>query len=385
MGWRVVVVGGGVIGLLTALECVVAGAEVVLVDASELPNPRGASYDRHRIIRSLHPGDAPATRAAAASRRRWLRLEERLGAAFFRSTGVLSVMEARHTAAALTMLSEAGVAAIFMGADELARRLGHLAFEPGAAGVLEARAGVVLADRALAALVRWLDQTRRVRWLRRRVVSLDTRGPAVRLADGTRLAGDRVVVAAGPWSRELLPAALASGLTLQRQSLLYCRVPGQLAAAWSATPVVLGLGPTRDAWLVPPVGQAPMKLSATSACRGVASMAGHLAPTAWRDLLVDRLRELVPGAQPAWVMAARDGYYLSYPASGGPMLAELGRGAVWAYAACGGSSFKFAPLIARSLAQRALGTPPTPTGLVVLDRPHAFDSAMEESHAPQLV
>jgi glycine/D-amino acid oxidase-like deaminating enzyme len=49
------------------------------------------------------------------------------------------------------------------------------------------------------------------------------------------------------------------------------------------------------------------------------------------------------------------------------MLVALG-GAVIAYAACGGSSFKFAPLIARSLAQRVAGLTPEPTGLPALDQ-----------------
>jgi hypothetical protein len=42
---------------------------------------------------------------------------------------------------------------------------------------------------------------------------------------------------------------------------------------------------------------------------------------------------------------------------------------VLSYAACGGTSFKFAPLIAESLTARLAGRIPTPTGIDSLDRP----------------
>lgn len=44
-------------------------------------------------------------------------------------------------------------------------------------------------------------------------------------------------------------------------------------------------------------------------------------------------------------------------------------GDAYAYAACGGTSFKFAPLIARSLADRLTGRVPSLIGLGALDGP----------------
>jgi glycine/D-amino acid oxidase-like deaminating enzyme len=78
---------------------------------------------------------------------------------------------------------------------------------------------------------------------------------------------------------------------------------------------------------------------------------------------------LLTDFDPAAVIGATDGYYLTEAASGGPLLADLGGGVTWAYAACGGMSFKFAPLIARALADRAVGRPPRSTGLELIDRP----------------
>jgi glycine/D-amino acid oxidase-like deaminating enzyme len=247
-------------------------------------------------------------------------------------------------------------------AAELSARYPQITFGPGQAAVFEPAAGAVLARQALLALARWLREQPAVQLHpHREVVAIDATG-AVLLADGTALTGDRVVVAAGPWSRRLVPSDLATGLAMQRQTML------SYAAAWSSMPAVLGLGESGDAWLMPPVGGTPARLSAASACRTVPEMTDRVAPQEWRDYLVDRFAALLADFDPASVMGAADGYYLIDAASGGPLLAG-GEGPVWAYAACGGMSFKFAPLIARALADRAAGRPPRHIGLDPVDHP----------------
>ncbi|MFE3204448.1 FAD-dependent oxidoreductase [Embleya sp. NPDC059237] len=57
---RTVIVGGGVVGLLTALERARAGHRATLVEQGPLPNPHAASYDR-----------APGAAHPARRRRRW--------------------------------------------------------------------------------------------------------------------------------------------------------------------------------------------------------------------------------------------------------------------------------------------------------------------------
>src|SRR6202035_5122544 len=54
---RIVIVGGGVIGLLTAVRCVSAGHEVVLVDQADIPFSGAASFDRHRALLALNLDD----------------------------------------------------------------------------------------------------------------------------------------------------------------------------------------------------------------------------------------------------------------------------------------------------------------------------------------
>src|SRR5437764_14876932 len=104
---RVVVVGSGVIGLLTAVECVRAGAQVDLVEqAATIPSTSAASYDRHRVVRTLHRGSPALTRAAAGLHRDWLEVEHLLGRRFYHGTGVLTVAA---PAADRALLAELGV------------------------------------------------------------------------------------------------------------------------------------------------------------------------------------------------------------------------------------------------------------------------------------
>jgi glycine/D-amino acid oxidase-like deaminating enzyme len=374
---RVTVVGGGVIGLLTAVECVRAGHDVTLVERGGLPHAGATSFDRHRIIRALHPADPAATAAAVGAHHRWIELERRLSARFYHRVGALTVLprDRQPPAGALSMLREAGARARVLDTAELTTAYPHIAFGAVAASataVLEADAGVLLADRVLAACVGWLRrQPRTTLHSHRAAAAVDGAAATVRLADGTVLAADAVVVAAGPWSAELLPADIAAELTLYRQSMIYCRVPERYAAAWSATPAIPSLGTADGSWLVPPVAGTPLKLSAASACRIVDRVAGGVGcgstAALWRDHLTRVFGALIPGLRADWVTGGRDCHYLARTSTGGPMLVALG-GAVIAYAACGGSSFKFAPLIARSLAQRVAGLTPEPTGLPALDQ-----------------
>lgn len=378
---RVVVIGGGVIGLLTAVECVRLGAQVSLVEQADLPSPIATSHDRLRVVRALHRGDPELTTAAARAQERWVELERELGARFFHRVGSVTAMPAGEAGTEFGRLSAAGVVAGWLGPGDLSTRYPAVRFPAGVAAVAEPEAGVVRADLVLAALVRWLRaQPTADLYARRQVLGIDPDG-AVRLRQGAVLVADRVVVAAGPWSRDLLPASITDGLTLYRQSVLsYRPVPNR--AAWAGTPAIPRFGTADGAWLVPPVAGSPVRLSAASACRAVTELTDRETPPHWREHLIDVFRTRLTGFDPEAVIGATDGYYLADDRGPGPRLASYGNGVIWAYAACGGMSFKFAPLVARALADRALGRQPHDTGLAAVDRPRADRRDLVPSPTP---
>lgn len=89
---RVIVVGAGVTGLLTAVECARSGHRVTLLERGPVPNPKSSSSDHHRVIRTLSADDADATGRMISAHRRWLALETLLGAGFYRRVGVVTAV-----------------------------------------------------------------------------------------------------------------------------------------------------------------------------------------------------------------------------------------------------------------------------------------------------
>jgi glycine/D-amino acid oxidase-like deaminating enzyme len=295
-----------------------------------------------------------------------LEVEGNVGGNFYHRVGVLTVMPAAEVGTNHAMVTATGMPAGVLTTAELSADYPQVNFGPGRAAVWEPAVGAILARRALEALVCWLrDQPSVQLHPHEEVVAIGISAidgmAAVWLADGTKLAGDRVLVAAGPWSRKLLPTRLATDLAMQRQTVL------SYTTTWSRMPAILGLGESGDAWLMPKVAGTPLRLSAASACRTVPEMTDRGTPGLWRDHLVDRFANLLADFDPAAVLGCVDGYYLTDAASGGPLLA--GDDPVWVYAACGGMSFKFAPLIARALVDRAFGRTPRQTGLALVDHP----------------
>lgn len=346
---RIAIVGGGVIGLLSAVECALAGHEVSVLDQDTIPSPNATSFDYHRIVRSLHIGDSAVTAAALLAYRRWLELQRILNQRFCHRVGSLTVLPRDAVADGLAALLNAGAHAKVFDTGTLARRYPHLSFVDDATAVLEEWSGVLLSDRVLTACLQWLRRQPRVSLLPHHpVVRVDAEHSVVHLADGGSVEADGVIVAAGPWSRRLVPQVMADWLVLHRQSTLYCAVPPSDRDRWRFTPAIPVLGTSTGAWLVPPVAGTPLKVSANSACRVVDDIDDRCTPQEWLDHLTEVFADIIPGFDANWVVRGRDCYYLAANTRSGQAVLTLGRHVV-AFAGCGGGAFKFAPLVARSL------------------------------------
>src|SRR2546421_10227584 len=152
----VVVVGAGVIGLLTAVSCASGGRPVVVLDRGAIPNHQSTSYAAQRILRALHPRDPATPRRAVIAERHWRRIERMLGEHFYHPVGSLTVLPTDSAEAARRTLVAAGARAEVLPAAELFARWPHIRFQAQTCGVLEPDAGVLLADLVLEALARWL-------------------------------------------------------------------------------------------------------------------------------------------------------------------------------------------------------------------------------------
>jgi glycine/D-amino acid oxidase-like deaminating enzyme len=331
----VVIVGAGVTGLLTAIGCARAGHRVTVLDRGPIPNPGSTSFDQHRALRMLDPDDADNTRRMAQARRQWLELETLLGTRFFRPVGIVTAWPRDD----LDPVTGSAAAAGLSVAVVEPRTLPHLTFPPDSAGVLEHEAGVLLADRVLRAATTWLAAHPAVT-LRPRcaVAGVDTDRTAVTLADGAELDADLVVIAAGPWSRDLAELPVV----LHRQTMVYLRPPEDLLTWWENAPGVGRLGSDGRAWTLPPGDGAVLKISTDAACREVPTM-DSVDEGPWATRVLDAA--ILPDVDSYAVVAVKECHYTTAADTGGPLLARVGH-AVWSRAACGGNGFSTAPLVA---------------------------------------
>jgi glycine/D-amino acid oxidase-like deaminating enzyme len=250
----VVIVGGGIAGLGAAWALTREGHRVTVLEQGPIPNPVGTSVDSHRLIRRPYGTEVGYMRMITHAYAAWDRMWADLGVKYCVDTGSLSLStgEDDRQAESLRLIKADGFPIVEMTAAELAER--YPLIDP--AGVrtayLSPEGGVLLADRIVAALAKWLgEQGARLRPMTR-VQSIDADGGAVTLAGGERVAADLVLVAAGAWVRELLPC-MGKHIEPSRQVLAYVDLPDDLASAWATHPSLLSIGNDRGFYLVPPV------------------------------------------------------------------------------------------------------------------------------------
>src|SRR6266508_5689493 len=95
-----IVVGGGVFGLSTALEAGRRRRRTLVVDRRVVPNPMAASFGPSRKIRSTYL-DAHYTRLALEAMAAWRQIEVETGAELYVADGNLSVSDGTADAGAL--------------------------------------------------------------------------------------------------------------------------------------------------------------------------------------------------------------------------------------------------------------------------------------------
>lgn len=216
------IVGGGVFGLGTAVEAARRGRRVVVVERGPLPNPVAASYGPSRKIRSTYtePHYAALARAAMAG---WRQVERETGTELYLAVGnyAYTALDEQPYLDELEAVSRQIGAPIDV-LDEPAARARFPQFRLAKRALLERDAGFVRASAGVEALRVLAERAGAVIAAEREIAALDLDGPdvAVVTATGERFRGERAVLALGGWSKRLLPE-LADALTQTKQGILY--------------------------------------------------------------------------------------------------------------------------------------------------------------------
>jgi glycine/D-amino acid oxidase-like deaminating enzyme len=260
---RVIVIGGGIMGLCTAWAVHRAGHEPVLYEQGPIPNPLASSCDEHRLTRFTYGAMTGYARMVHAAHAAWDRLWADLGHSHFHPTGTLIVAREDD---GWVRASERCLAAMALpfetwSLDMLAQRLPFLRFAGAHFALFTPSGGVLFAERILSDLGRWLSDQGVAVHAGTPVTDIDTARAAVRTAAGRSDRADALVVAAGPWSPRLLPA-LTGRVTPSRQVALHLEPPAKALAEWRAAPMVLDqIEAARGGfYAVPPVAGTRLKV-----------------------------------------------------------------------------------------------------------------------------
>jgi sarcosine oxidase len=233
--YDVAVVGAGVFGAWTALHLARRGKRVLLLDAYGPGHSRSSSGDESRIIRMAYGADEIYTQWSRRSLVQW---KELFAAThqddLFRKTGVLWLGESGNSQlrAAKEVLRRNGVEFEELERASIVRRYSQINLEGIASGIYEPESGVLMARRAVAAVVSEAVRMGVDFWLAA-IAEPRGNGAIESIASRTeknpaeeRFTARQFVFACGAWLAKLFPEILGDRIFPTRQSVFYFGIPG---------------------------------------------------------------------------------------------------------------------------------------------------------------
>lgn len=224
----VAVIGAGVFGAWTAWHLARRGRRVVLLEAYGPGHSRSSSGEETRIIRMGYGAEEIYTRWSQRSMNQWKELFAAARLPLFHQSGVLW-LAGEDTAYLLRTeetLRRCGVNLEHMDRAALERRFPHMVFENVGAGFLEPESGILLARRAVAAVVE--DAVKRGAEYRHAAVEAPRgagRLAALSILGGERISAGAYVFACGPWLGKLFPEVLGARIFPTRQEVFFFAPP----------------------------------------------------------------------------------------------------------------------------------------------------------------
>jgi monomeric sarcosine oxidase len=231
MNYDVAVVGAGVFGAWIAYQLRARGCSVLLLDSYGPGNSRASSGGESRIMRLGYGPNYIYSRSAQTSGQRWHELfaQREHWSNLFQKTGLLWLARERdpYTQATLSVFNQLGVKHDLLDHDELRRRFPQL--EPGLItwGILEHDAGVLMARRAVQAVVEQA-QANGVDYYQEAITAPSPSNgklSSIKTLSGSQFVADQFVFACGPWLPKLFPDLLGQLIHVSKQEVVFFGVP----------------------------------------------------------------------------------------------------------------------------------------------------------------
>jgi sarcosine oxidase len=227
--YDIAVIGAGVFGAWTAWHLAKRGKKVVLIDAYGPANARASSGGESRIIRMGYGADELYTRWSQQSLKQWKKFFAASKQLLFHETGVLWLGgddDAQLRRTAIT-LERCKVPFEEMDRAALEKRYPQISFEDIKTGIFEPHSGVLMARRAVAALVQ--DALRLgVEYCSAQVLKPAGSGRVEHVATthGERIGAGEFVFACGVWLGKVFPEVLGLRIFPSRQEVFFFGIPG---------------------------------------------------------------------------------------------------------------------------------------------------------------
>ena len=250
---KVNIVGAGIMGLSTAWALRRRGHQVAVYDQGPIPNSRASSVDQHRLIRYPYGAEDGYCLMVGEAYAAWERLWRDLGRSYYIETGTLALSngDGHWVATTRAGLTRCNVDYEVIYDTAIADRFPFLSVDDRTWGCYLPSGGMLLAGEIMAALARHTARAGVVLDGYTRIDSVDPERATLKLANGNVISGDALLIAAGPWTNNLLPA-MQRRMTPSRQCLVYLTPPDRFAAAWQSAPMLLDNGSAIGFYAVPP-------------------------------------------------------------------------------------------------------------------------------------
>jgi monomeric sarcosine oxidase len=228
--YDVAVIGAGVFGAWTALQLARRGKRVILLEAYGPGHPLSSSGDESRIIRMSYGKDEIYTRWSQRSLAQWKELfTATRNETLFQQTGVLWLAAEKDATLRATreVLTRCEVNFKEFDRSALASKFSQINLDGIGEGIFEPESGVLMARRAVAAVV--AEAVRMGVELRN--VRIDAPSDLGKIAEiigrgsGEKFHAGEYVFACGSWLARLFPHILGQRIFVTRQAVFYFSAP----------------------------------------------------------------------------------------------------------------------------------------------------------------